>query len=194
MWRHIVAALLVGLWVTPAWSQARLFKRNALRNETFYCSWIIADGAFVDGVDDASSCNNFSPSGVLRIFTDFAANYNIAHNRDLIIEDWGVIILNTLGASSECNLELTTGATPTAAGTIVSTLTTGVEATEAECTEGAAFTVNATNEMCTISGVNTTVAGGGFWRVGWTDNGGGANVCTAWVLGTIWVRGHFVRP
>lgn len=186
MMRSLVSALL--LWPCVAFAGSQI---NVDLSESYLCTMLVTDGAV--GASDGTSCNGFNSGGLLSTAaSNLVRNANIPANRRLVIDSWGVVVLAALIAAEDCNLELITDNTPTGGGSVVSTLTTGPGATETECTIGSLI-VDAANESCMIQNFTTTIGGGGYWRIEWEDNdGGGANTCTNWQAGTVFVRGRLV--
>lgn len=157
----------------------------------FFCEFRIEEGpaGVAAGTDNGSCTVPATPT--LLATTTAGGNFYVPANQRLILREWGVLIEGSaLVATEDCNLVLMSDTTTAGAGAVVSTLTTGPGATEAECTIQPAFAVDAIGESCTINNFTNVIPGGGFWRIRWDDNdGGGANTCTAWNGGMIWVRG-----
>lgn len=191
--RHAFAALVLFVPISAlAGNQINV----DLDTTPFYCQFAIAEGVggIAPGTDNAS-CTQVVPSATAGVSSGLlntgagGGNMYVPANKRLVITEWGVLVTSALVATEDCNLVLQTDTTTAGAGATVSTLTTGPGATETECTTGANI-VDAVGESCVINNFTAVIPGGGFWRVRWDDNdGGGANTCTAWTGGTVWVRG-----
>lgn len=170
-----------------SWAGAQV---NVDDDKSYFCEMQVTDAAV--GAADGTSCNGVASGGLLQTAASgIARNANVPADRRLVIDSWGALVLATLAATEDCNLVLMTDTTPTGAGAAASTLTTGPGATETECTTGSNI-VDAVGESCVIN-TQVAVPGGGFWRVEWQDNdGGGANTCTNWQSGVVWVRGRLL--
>lgn len=183
----LAAVLVPGL--ATAGSQVNVDPGNP-----FFCEFAIAEGgAGIAPGTDAGSC--LVPGFALGLLatTSAGANFFVPATMRLVIAEWGVLVTSALVATEDCNLVLQTDTTTAGAGSTVSTLTTGPGATEAECVGGGTPTLDTVGESCTITNLSVNIPGGGFWRVRWDDNdGGGANTCTAWTGGTVWVRGRLL--
>lgn len=184
-----IAALLLLLWPGLALAGAQV---NPDSDSTaFFCEFAISDAAVAAGTD-AGSCDLPGVTTGLLAVTSAAANWFVPTNRRLLIREYGVLVTAALAATEDCNLVLQTDTTTGGAGSTVSTLTTGPGATETECSTGSNI-VDAVGESCVVNNFTSVVPGGGFWRIRWDDNdGGGANTCTNWQGGTIWIRGNLV--
>ena len=155
--------------------------------ESFYCETIISVAA-VDATNESTSCiglafGDLVDAGAAAI-TDRGQTW-VPQNRNLVIEDWGLVVLDTLGATEVCPITLVTDNTPTGAGSIFSTITTN---SSSNCDEGAALDLDAAGETCTISNVQALILRTGFYRIELTDGG----ACTVFQSGAVWVRGRFL--
>ena len=163
----------------------------------FFCEFSVHEAAagIAPGTDNGSCYTPGVTPGLLNTVAG-GANWYVPANQRLVLREFGVV-LNTsaLVATEDCNLVLQADTTTAGAGSTISTLTTGPGGTmEAECSPALVSVLDAIGESCTINNFSTVIPGGGFWRVRWDDNdGGGANTCTAWDGGTVWVRG-FLSP
>lgn len=166
----------------------------------YYCEFRVDEGAAgVTPGTDSASCTTLGVTPGLLATTAENGKFYVPPNQRLTIREWGTMVVGgtALVATEDCNLVLIFDTTPAGAGSIASTLTTGPGATETECTAGSTI-VDAIGESCVINNFTTMIPGGGYWRICWGDNdngagcaaaGGGANTCTAWNGGMVWVRG-----
>ncbi len=156
--------------------------------EAWFCQIVASDGT-IAATSDGISCNGQATAGALVDATTFASRTHVPPNRSLLIEDWGIVVLDTLGATEVCPVILVTDNTPTGAGSAVSTITTN-EGTGAEddCDEGVNADLDTAGETCTISNVNALILGGGYMRFELTDGG----ACTVFQSGLLWARGRFL--
>ena len=152
--------------------------------EAFFCEVQVND-ATVAATSDGISCNFFTATGALVDATTIASRTFVPANRDLLIEDWGLIVLDVLGVTEVCPILLVTDNTTVGAGSTVSTITTNGAT---NCDEGAALDLDVAGETCTIAQVNQIVLAGGHFRFEFTDGG----ACTVFQSGALWVRGQFL--
>lgn len=118
-------------------------------------------------------------------------NFYVPANRRLVIDSIGVVVTAALAATEDCGIALQFDTTTAGAGSTATTINTGPGLAEPDCTVGSTI-VDTVGESCTVNNFTTVIPGGGWWRVIWTDaDAGGANTCTNWQGGTVWVRGRF---
>lgn len=161
---------------------------NVDESEVLVCVLELQDAAVTAGTTGLA-CNGAVPGSVDTAVT--TRNFYVPANRRLSIDSYGVVLTGALAATEDCAFELTVDTTTAGAGSVISTLSTGPGLAETECTAGT-ITLNAVGESCTINNFTTTIPGGGWWSLRVVDaDGGGANTCTNWQGGTVWVRGRF---
>lgn len=148
--------------------------------EAFYCEVVVGDP--VVGANEGISCNNFIQGD--NIGAGIGRNDFVPANRDLLLEDWGLVVLDVLGVTEVCDIDLMTDNTPTGAGSSASRITTN---SATNCDEGAALDLDAAGEVCTRAQINQLVQGAGFYRFEWSGAG-----CTVFTSGALWLRGRFL--
>ena len=174
---------LVALGALPAVAGQQL---NVDRvEEHYFCEVLVSDAGVT--ATEGTSCNGLIPApatlqaGVLR-------NAHVPTNRSLLIEDWGLIVTDTLGATEVCDIDLMVDNTPTGAGSSAGQITTNDGAgNEDDCDEGINLDLDAAGETCTLSGLNLLVTGPGYYRFQWS---GGS--CSVFQSGVLWLRGRFL--
>lgn len=182
MWRWY-HSLLVGLGLALAATAMGGGQINVDRIEEAWTCQIVAHDATV-AANDATTCNYHALGSGFVAAASLVKNQHVPFNRDLLIEDWGLVVLDTLGITEVCDIDLMADNTPTGAGSSVSRITTNGATT---CDEGAAQDLDVAGEVCTRSQINHLIQGGGYMRFQFS----GAN-CTVFEGALLWARGRFL--
>jgi len=166
----------------PAWAGGQVDLGRI--EEAYFCEVTVNDGALA--ANEGIACNGLVPAAT-SLQTGVLRNAHVPTNRSLLIEDWGLIVTATLGATEVCDIDLMVDSTATGAGSSAGQISANDGGVESDCDEGATLDLDAAGETCTISNVNQLITGPGYYRF---EFSGAA--CSVFQSGVLWVRGQFL--